>query len=69
MEETGISGTINMFRHTFGTTFMKEIGRTDELAKYLSHADIETTKIYAHFAPDHMKETTEKLDKAQRDKQ
>ncbi len=69
LEETGVSGTIHMFRHTFGTTFMKEIGRTDELAKYLSHSDIETTKIYAHFAPDHMKETTEKLDKAQRDKQ
>jgi integrase/recombinase XerD len=69
LKETGISGTIHMFRHTFGTTFMKEIGRTDELAKYLSHSDIETTKIYAHFAPDHMKETTDKLHKAQRDKQ
>ena len=68
LEGTGINGTIHMFRHTFGATFMREIGRTDELAKYLSHADIETTKIYAHFATDYMKETTEKLDKAQREK-
>jgi integrase len=66
LENTGINGTIHMFRHTFGAKFMKEIGRTDELAKYLSHADIETTKIYAHFAADYMKETTDKLDKAQR---
>ncbi len=67
LEDTGIVGTIHMFRHTFGARFMKEIGRTDELSKYLSHADIETTKIYAHFASDYMKETTEKLDKAQRE--
>ncbi len=67
LEGSGINGTIHMFRHTFGATFMKEIGRTDELSKYLSHSDIETTKIYAHFASDYMKETTDKLDKAQRD--
>ena len=56
-----------MFRHTFASHFlMGGVGNLNDLTNYLSQADSETTKIYAHFAIDYMKETTEKLDKAQR---
>jgi integrase len=49
LEGTGIKGTIHMFRHTFGANFVMKIGSIYELTQYLSHSDIETTKIYAHF--------------------
>ncbi len=65
LEGTDIKGTIHMFRHTFGANFVMKIGSIYELTQYLSHSDIETTKIYAHFSPDYMKATTEKLDKIQ----
>lgn len=68
LEGTGIKGTIHMFRHTFGANFVMKIGSIYELTLYLSHSDIETTKIYAHFSPDYMKATTEKLDKIQNGK-
>lgn len=34
------------FRHLFAQTYMKEIGRIDELATILGHGNINTTKIY-----------------------
>lgn len=66
LEGTNIKGTILMFRHTFGANFVMKIGSIYELTQYLSHSDIETTKIYAHFSPDFMKATTQKLDKFQK---
>jgi len=60
------TGTIHMFRHTFASIFMmSNSGTIYDLAKYLTHSDIETTKIYAHLSPGHMKEITDKLEKAQ----
>jgi integrase len=69
LEGTGIAGTIHMFRHTFGANFVMKVGSIYELTQYLSHSDIETTKIYAHFSLEYMKATTEKLDKIQNGKQ
>ncbi len=68
LEGTGMKGTIHMFRHTFGSKFVTKIGSIYELSQFLSHSDIETTKIYAHFSPDYMKATTEKMDKIQNGK-
>ena len=66
LEGTGITNTIHMFRHTFGANFVMKVGSIYALTQYLSHSDIETTKIYAHFSPEYMKATTEKMDKIQR---
>ncbi|MBT8378538.1 MAG: site-specific integrase [Ignavibacteria bacterium] len=65
---TNIKGTIHMLRHTFGANFVMKIGSYYELMNFLSHSDLETTKIYAHFSPDYMRETAEKLDKIQNGK-
>ncbi|HOJ07223.1 MAG: site-specific integrase [Ignavibacteriota bacterium] len=65
LSKTDFKGTIHMLRHTFGANFVMKIGSYHELMNFLSHSDLESTKIYAHFSPDYMRETAEKLDKIQ----
>ncbi len=63
LTNTGITGTVHMFRHTFASHFMmKGVGSIYDLSEYLSHADIESTKIYAHLSPTHKKDITDKMD-------
>lgn len=43
-------------RHTFATQFMLNGGTLFDLMELLGHTDQKTTKIYAHFSPDHFKD-------------
>lgn len=47
----------HVLRHTFAAHFMMNGGNILTLNKILGHSKIETTMIYAHFAPDHLYDT------------
>jgi integrase len=49
-------------RHTFAATFMMSGGNILTLQKLLGHADVKTTMIYAHLAPDFMAAEVARLD-------
>lgn len=50
------------FRHFFGKTYMKEIGRIDELADILGHSNISTTRIYSRTSNKEKAQNINKLD-------
>ncbi|MCZ7616476.1 MAG: hypothetical protein M5T52_23695 [Ignavibacteriaceae bacterium] len=55
-----------MFRHTFASNFlMNRVGSLNDLANYLSHADTETTKIYAHLSSEYQADIIKRLEKSQ----
>lgn len=55
--------TPHVFRHT-AAVWMAEAGRSmDEIAQYLGHNDVATTrKVYARFSPDHLREAASSLE-------
>lgn len=66
LDKVGIKGTIHMFRHTFASNFlMDRVGSLNDLANYLSHADTETTKIYAHLSAEYQADIVKRLEKSQ----
>lgn len=66
LNKVGITGTIHMFRHTFASNFlMDRVGSLNDLANYLSHADTETTKIYAHLSAEYQADIVRRLEKSQ----
>ena len=46
----------HVLRHTFASHFMMNGGNILALQKILDHSDLKTTMIYAHLAPDYLKE-------------
>jgi integrase/recombinase XerD len=62
LKNTNINGIIHMFRHTFAAKFLMSGGTLYDLSKFLSHSDIETTKIYAHLSPEYMKGNIVKME-------
>ncbi len=66
LKKAGIEGTIHMLRHTFASHFlMDKVGSLNDLANYLSHADTETTKIYAHLSSEYQADIVKRLEKSQ----
>lgn len=66
LKKLGIIGTIHMFRHTFASNFLMDgVGSLNDLANYLSHADTETTKIYAHLSAEYQADIVKRLEKSQ----
>lgn len=66
LEIFGIKGTIHMLRHTFASHFLMDgVGNLNDLMNYLSQANMETTKIYAHLSPEYQAEIVKKLEKSQ----
>lgn len=66
LNKAGLEGTIHMLRHTFASHFlMDRVGSLNDLTNYLSHADSETTKIYAHLSPEYQAEIVKNLEKSQ----
>jgi site-specific recombinase XerD len=49
-------------RHTFASQLVMAGESLETVAKLLGHADLETTRIYAHLSPDYLKRAVEKLD-------
>lgn len=66
LEIVVIKGTIHMLRHTFASHFLMDgVGNLNDLMNYLSQANMETTKIYAHLSPEYQAEIVKKLEKSQ----
>lgn len=53
--------TIHTFRHTFASWLVMKGVDILTVSELLGHADIKTTQIYAHLAPEHIKNAIEKL--------
>jgi integrase len=69
LDKVGIKGTIHMFRHTFASNFLMDgVGSLNDLSNYLSHADTETTKIYAHLSAEYQVDIVKRLEKSQESK-
>jgi site-specific recombinase XerD len=48
-------------RHSFASHFLMKGGSLVALSRLLGHADVKTTQIYAHLAPDYLAEQVDKL--------
>jgi integrase len=48
-------------RHSFASHFLMRGGSLVALSRLLGHADVKTTQIYAHFAPDYLAEQIDKV--------
>ena len=53
---------IHSLRHTFASHLVMKGVDLPTVQKLMGHADIQTTMIYAHLAPDHLVEAVDKLD-------
>lgn len=64
MEAAGVprpSSPWHALRHTFASHFIMSGGNILTLQRLLGHADVQTTQIYAHLAPDFMAGEVERL--------
>jgi site-specific recombinase XerD len=52
---------LHTMRHTFASQLVMSGVDLATVRALLGHADIETTMIYAHLAPEHLKNAVEKL--------
>jgi len=61
LKKLKLTGTIHQLRHTFASHLvMKGVG-IETVSRLMGHADIKTTMIYAHLAPDYLQQAVEKL--------
>jgi len=63
-QEAGIEGLtkLHSLRHTYASHLVMKGVDLPTVQKLMGHADIQTTMIYSHLAPDHLVEAVEKLD-------
>ncbi|MFH1725068.1 MAG: tyrosine-type recombinase/integrase [Elusimicrobiota bacterium] len=61
LKELKIPGHLHALRHTFASHLVMRGADLYTVAKLLGHADIKTTEIYAHLAPDFLKSAVERL--------
>jgi site-specific recombinase XerD len=54
--------SIHTLRHTFASHLVMSGVDLTTVQKLLGHASIETTQIYAHLAPDHLRAAMETID-------
>lgn len=57
-----IPGHLHALRHTFASHLVMKGADLYTVAKLLGHANIKTTEIYAHLAPDYLKSAVGRLD-------
>lgn len=59
---SGIDGNLHphLLRHTFATDLLKSGMDLRSLQMLLGHADLQTTQVYTHVAPDHLQEVIKK---------
>ena len=62
-KRAGLEGLtkVHTFRHTFASHLVMCRVDLPTIQKLLGHADIQTTMIYAHLAPDHLAGAVDKL--------
>lgn len=62
LDELGIKGvTLHNFRHTMITKALESGVDHVALTQMVGHTDIETTKIYTHMSPDHLRKEIKKI--------
>ena len=57
-----MKGDVHKQRHTFASKLVMKGENLYTVSKLLGNADIKTTQIYAHLAPDYIKSAVDKLD-------
>ena len=61
LKKLELTGNLHQMRHTFASHLvMKGVG-IETVSRLLGHADIKTTMIYAHLAPDYLQQAVDKL--------
>jgi integrase len=60
-QRAGVTGSLHTLRHTFASRYIEQGGTLPELKDLLGHSKLETTQIYLHSAPDHVKSVADKL--------
>ncbi len=64
VKETGLEPfTLHDLRHTFASHLVMEGVDLPTVQKLMGHANISTTMIYAHLAPDHLKNAIDRLNR------
>jgi site-specific recombinase XerD len=53
---------VHTLRHTFASHLVMKGVDLPTVRKLMGHADIQTTMIYAHLAPDHLAEAVDRLE-------
>jgi len=66
-KDAGIDGLtkLHTLRHTFASHLVMNGVDLPTVKKLMGHSDIQTTMIYAHFAPDHLEKAVDKLNYSQ----
>ncbi|GBE29526.1 MAG TPA: hypothetical protein ENH10_03225 [Bacteroidetes bacterium] len=62
LKELGFEGNVHKFRHTFASQLVMKNVTLQTVGELLGHSDPQTTMIYAHLAPDHLRNAVSKLD-------
>jgi len=61
LEKLGMTGTIHQFRHSFASHMVMNGAGIEAVSKLLGHTSVKTTMIYAHLAPEYLREAVNKL--------
>ena len=63
LKKFGLTGNVHMLRHTFASRLVQAGVSIFKVSKLLGHADVKTTMIYAHLAPEDLLSAVSKLEK------
>jgi len=61
LKDCNLSGDVHKLRHTFASQLVMKGENLFTVSKLLGHSNTETTQIYAHLSPDHLKNSVTKL--------
>jgi len=61
LKKLDMTGTVHQFRHSFASHLIMSGAGIEAVSKLLGHTSIKTTMIYAHLAPDYLREAVSKL--------
>lgn len=61
VHKAGLEGNLHKLRHSFGSHMAMAGVPIAKIQKWMGHADLTTTMIYAHLSPDHLDKAIESL--------
>ncbi len=61
LDELKLEGTVHKLRHTFASKLTMMGVDLTTIKQLLGHSDLETTQLYAHLAPEHLRNAVNKL--------
>lgn len=62
LQAIDLTGDVHQWRHTFASHLVVAGVGIETVSKLLGHSSLEMTMIYAHLAPDHLRNAVKKLD-------